>query len=264
MDATTGDTSPAHSEVPPWLALPADWPVIDQAVLDRAVAVSLEALSTETADPAHERLVRYYDRDSKNAATTFLDLPPRKRRGIGAGDILATSLLDETFDPAVVRRLLEPGPVRTEVTTALRALPDAMLATADTDALEAMGTFYRTVLAAVTPPGERSEDHWVVASKLCARKRPDLFPVRDDGVRELFGTADLGDHRADWQAFRHVIGNHEVVQAIDRLQAATLALVEGTDTRIDASRLRLLDVALWTFRWSTSHEPREHRRTPNA
>ena len=264
MDATTGDTTPAHPELPPWLALPADWPVLDQAVLDRAVATSLQALSTETADPAHERLVRYYDRDSKNAATTFLDLPPRKRRGISAGDILATSLLDEAFDPAAVRRLLEPGPVRTEVTTALRALPDAMLATADTDALEAMGAFYRTVLAAVTPPGKRREDHWVVASKLCARKRPNLFPIRDDGVRELFGTTDLDDHRADWQVFRHVIGNHDVVHAIDQMLAATLALTEGTETRIDQSRLRLLDVALWTYRWSTPGEPHEHRRAPDA
>lgn len=264
MDVTSGDPDHQHPDVPPWLALPADWPAVDQAVLDRAVETSLTALSTESAHPAHERLVRYYDRESDNGATTFLDLPPRKRRTIAASDVLATTLLDETFHPAVVRRLLEPGPVRSELNGMLRSLPDVMLATADTDALVAMSEFHRTVREAVTPPGGRSEEHWVVASKLCARKRPDLFPIRDDGVRELFGTTEIDDERADWQVFRHVIGDHDVGHAIEQVHSAALALVEDTDTRIDESRLRLLDVALWTYRWTLPGSLPEGRTTPGA
>lgn len=253
MDTTHGDPVPQHSDVPPWLALPPDWPVVDQAILDGAVEVSLAALSPDSADPSHERLLRYYDRDSGHAGTTFLDLTPRKRRTITASDIVATSLLDERFDPAVVRRLLEPGPARARVNAVLQSLPDVMLATADTDALVAMDAFYRTVLESVTPPGSRSEEHWVVASKLCARKRPELFPIRDDGVRGLFGTSGLDDHRADWEVFRHVIGNHDVVHAIDAMHAAALA-VDG-ETKLDERRLRLLDVALWTYRLAPRGTP---------
>ncbi|MEE6286653.1 DUF6308 family protein [Georgenia sp. MJ173] len=248
MDVESTHRAVEHDAVPPWLALPADWPSVDDALLDAAVDLSLAALSTTTANPAHRRLARYYDRAGANAASTFLDLEPKEWRNVTATDLVATSLLDVTFTPHDVRRLLEPGPSRDRVTTALCELPDALLATADTDALAAMGEFYLAVLDAVSPPERERPDRWVVASKLCARKRPDLYPIRDAGVRELFGTTEYDDHRADWQVFRHVIAHQDVIHAIDAAHQA--AVSESGGNPLDVSRLRLLDVALFTYRSS--------------
>ncbi|MEE6281238.1 DUF6308 family protein [Georgenia sp. MJ170] len=250
MDVESTHRPVEHDAVPPWLALPEDWPSVDDVLLDAAIDLSLAALSTTTTNPAHRRLARYYDRAGTNAASTFLSLEPTEWRNVTATDLLATSLLDVTFTPHDVRRLLEPGPVRDRMTTALCELPDALLATADTDALVAMGEFYLAVLDAVSSSEGQRPDRWVVASKLCARKRPDLYPIRDAGVRELFGTTDYNDHRADWQVFRHVIAHHDVTHAIDTARQATLTETGGNP--VDTSRLRLLDVALFTYRSTSS------------
>lgn len=197
-----------------------------------------------SSQPVQARLARYYEGESGKAGSTFLDLAPHKWRTVTASDLVATSLLDVAFTPSDVRRLLQPGPERERISDALHVLPDVMLATADTESLAAMNELYLAVLDAVAPPGSQRGDRWVVASKLCARKRPDLFPIRDAGAQQLFGTTDEADHRVDWQLFRHVIADHTVTQAVD---SARQAVVEGSRTRIDTSRLRLLDVALWTW-----------------
>jgi hypothetical protein len=92
----------------------------------------------------------------------------------------------------------------------------------------------------------RHPDAWVTASKLCARKRPELFPVRDRKVFAYLGLTRNNSYRIAWQVFRHLIGDRDVIAAIDALSDATLADGQGTRLRLDDSRLRLLDAAIWT------------------
>ena len=240
--------APAHDDhdLPPWLEGPEDWPTVEQTILDQAVETCLTALDLSGPDPANARLVRYYDTRGGNAGPTFLDLAPRDPDDITASDLLATSLLDAQIRAADVRRLLTPGPVRERVTEALQALPDATLWTADTATLVPMSDFYRAVRDAFNGEEEGAEDRWAVASKLCARKRPDLFPVRDVVVRKRLGIPEEQDYRADWQVFRHVTRTPEVVHALTAALEAAALESDPDGVPIDNGRLRLLDVVLFT------------------
>lgn len=246
MNSHSGDPATDHT-LPPWLEVPDDWPTVDEATLDRAVETCLAALSLSGSSPAHERLVRYYDPRGGNAGATFLDLPPRVPDDVTASDLLAASLLDVEIRPVDVRRLLAPGPARTRVTEALHALPNATLWTADTATLIPMSDFYRAVRDALADEGEDPEDRWAVASKVCARKRPNLFPIRDAVVRDRLGITEAEDYRADWQVFRHVTRTHAVEQAITAARDAAAAQTDPATIPLDHSRLRLLDVALFTY-----------------
>ncbi|MBC9820523.1 DUF6308 family protein [Terrabacter sp. MAHUQ-38] len=83
------------------------------------------------------------------------------------------------------------------------------------------------------------------ASKFCARKRPDLFPVRDRVVCRLLGIERSGNARVDWMVFRHLISDPDVRQAIHAVVGELER--EGDDrVELDTEPLRLLDAALWT------------------
>jgi hypothetical protein len=87
---------------------------------------------------------------------------------------------------------------------------------------------------------------------LCARKRPALFPVRDRLVCELLGLSAFKNYQVDWQVFRHLMRDQQIVAAID----AMLVAVEATHTDrlvLDQPHLRLLDAAIWTYaKWDSS------------
>jgi hypothetical protein len=87
---------------------------------------------------------------------------------------------------------------------------------------------------------------WVTASKLCSRKRPGTFPVRDNAVCERLGLIGKGrppgDHRVDYLVFQHVLNNHEIIRAIDDLEDR----VRRAGQRPDQHRVKILDAALWT------------------
>lgn len=95
---------------------------------------------------------------------------------------------------------------------------------------------------------EGASHRWVTAAKLCARKRPLLFPVRDNLVcRYLGGGRPLksgdgwpGDFSVDIQVYAYLITHPDVVGALADLRAR----LEGDRLRVDAN-LRLLDSALW-------------------
>ncbi|TRW46384.1 DUF6308 family protein [Georgenia yuyongxinii] len=192
--------------------IPTGWDPVAPEVFKTAKAVALEVLSVEGDRPAHVRLARYYDRERKYAAATFTDLP-NIADDVTADDLLAVSLLSVRISPLDVRRLVEPSPERSAVLASLRALPDVGLTMADADTLTAMAVFYEDVKHALKDPWAKSSDRWVTASKLCARKRPDLFPVRDRKVRDLLGLTRFADYRVDWQVFRHLAQSDEVRQA---------------------------------------------------
>jgi len=109
-----------------------------------------------------------------------------------------------------------------------------------------MERFYRAVEASISSSTSKEPNPWVTASKLCARKRPALFPVRDRNVCQHLGILGLNDFRADWQVFRMLAQDEDVYAAVDALPGQVTAASSGRRIALDVSPLRLLDAAIWT------------------
>ncbi len=90
---------------------------------------------------------------------------------------------------------------------------------------------------------------WVTASKLCARKRPRLIPVRDPVIVTGLGLPNT-DFRVDLQIIGAVMGDDDI-RACLRYAADVVDRADPDRTTRVASipLLRLLDTALW-MRWS--------------
>ena len=163
--------------------LPADWARLDDAVLVRARDRTREALQDE--DLLVRRLSAYDRREGNYAGATFGELNPNHPYAFSASDLLAVTMLSVEIPQVAVRRIAEPGPTAASLSRLLSndALAiDLNLLVAGRETLSTMGELYEAVKAALAPVGVRASDRWVTASKICARKRPDLFPVRDDVV----------------------------------------------------------------------------------
>jgi len=124
---------------------------------------------------------------------------------------------------------------------------DVHLADATAGTLSAMATFYEATRSAMRDPRTKISNAWVAPTKLTARKRPNLIPVRDNLVRRHLGLEKARDYRIDWQVMRH-LANDEGVN--DQLRIAVAAARDASASRgqqfePDTSSLRLLDVALW-------------------
>lgn len=139
-------------------------------------------------------------------------------------DLVAVGLLDVRFKPAAVRALLDPGPLRTEVTARLREIPTDQDLWSDVNLLPA-SSLWRT-LHAIDDIGEAK------AGKLLAKKRPRLLPAYDGTVERAF--SDLG--ACYWMLLRRSLMDEARRRKVDRLGS----LVDGPVTT-----LRLLDVAVW-------------------
>ena len=87
----------------------------------------------------------------------------------------------------------------------------------------------------------------MTASKLCARKRPDLFPVRDRKVCGYLGLSQLADYQVDWQVFRSLVTDPAIITAVGIVADETVACAPERNLHIDSSLLRLLDSAIWTY-----------------
>jgi hypothetical protein len=134
----------------------------------------------------------------------------------------------------------------------LRALPDRELAAADSATLTAMENFYLAVKSTMSSSSAKDPNPWVTTSKLCARKRPDLFPVRDRNVCTHLGILQLNDFRADWQVFRALAQDVEIRRALEALPTEVREAGQGRLLALDHSHLRLLDAAIWTYTvWSS-------------
>jgi len=231
---------------PNWTRIPQDWAVVPEAFLGPAKMQALTSLSAVRGVPAVDRLTAYYDPGSECAGTSFADLLPAHPNDITAADLHAAGLLlARPLGSRATRRLLNDGPDRSEVLDGLRALPDTELLVAGPDDLSLMETFHLAVQTKVSSPRATGPQAWEIASKLCARKRPELFPVRDPKVLGHLGLTPSSGHRIDWQVFRYLIGDAEIIHAIDDL----LDCLHVGDRRrwADSSRLRILDVAIWTY-----------------
>nr|WP_246400410.1 DUF6308 family protein [Jiangella mangrovi] len=202
------------------------------AQLDRATSATLSALK----DPAAvENLRLFYDRDSNYPGRSFLAVGPVEYDTITAADLYATSLLGISVGPRAGRQLLQGGPHRNDVLKALRAVPvETHLADADDTVLDAAEHLHLQLKNAL------GGNKWVAASKLCARKRPRLFPVRDSLVtRALLGVGQ--DRRVDWLVYQHLMTDDEV-QGLLREVTRESAIRESD--LLDPP-LRILDVVLW-------------------
>lgn len=226
---------------PRFTTVPHEW----EAPGREAVAGALGAVEAALSDPrAVEYLARYYSRERNFAGATFLALGPASPWDICAADLLALTLLSVEAPPYSVRKLLEPSAERNHVLRLLsedRLPVDAELAMADDDTLKAMAELHEAFKMYLSPAHSQAKNPWVTASKLCARKRPDLFPVRDSVVCNALG---LGrNYQVDWQVFRGLIQDAKVRDRIDALVDA--ASREGADIGHPNRRLRHLDVLLW-------------------
>lgn len=224
------------------LAVPQDWrnaaPFYDSAI---------ERVRTALRDPrTPERLVRYYTRSSDFAGATFTQLGGPDPSRVAERDLLAVTLLDVDVPPSTVRSLLEDGSTRDEITALLatdRLPPDVRLEDVTPEVLEAMNELYTALRALVPPPVDRYSVNWATAAKLCARKRPDLFPVRDEVVCRYLGLWP-SRYQVDWQVFHTVMSDADVRSELSRL-VERAAETTGVDVGDPAQLLRHLDVVVW-------------------
>ena len=131
-------------------------------------------------------------------------------------------MLDVRFGPTAVRELL--GSV--EIRAALAAVPDGIpIWEASEDDLGVANDLW-SLVRAIDGVGRTR------ASKLLARKRPQLVPIVDSVIA---GALHLGDET--WRPLRAALSDTEIRQAIDDLRPPHVN--DGIST------LRLLDVSTW-------------------
>ena len=232
-------------------------PVPGDALLENAVQVSLLALSEDGKYPASARLAAYYRPDGNYAGASFAEMDPGDADDVGTSDLHALTMLNVRVGPRATRRLLPGGehlgPYRDDVRACLsRVAMTDRLEDAGPDLLARMSELFLAVLAALKDPARSRSVPWVTASKLCSRKRPGTFPVRDRVVCQQLGLLGSGlprgDHRLDYRVFQHLLRNSEVIRAVDDLGDR----VRASGQRPDQHRLKVLDAALWTHAtWGT-------------
>jgi hypothetical protein len=225
----------------PFSSIPQGWEVASEAVKSHA----LHKVQQSLEDPgAAKDLATYYDRKGNYAGATFIELDPVSPWDLTPADLLALTLLSVQAPPYSVRRLLEPSADRNYVLRLLaeNRLPlDADLGVADDGRLLAMAELHEALKSLLSPSYVTVKNPWVTASKLCARKRPDLFPVRDSVVCTMLG---LGlNYQVDWQVFRSIIQDQDVRSALDTVIDA--ATERGGNLGHPNRRLRHLDALLW-------------------
>ncbi|GAA4562762.1 hypothetical protein GCM10023176_05180 [Micromonospora coerulea] len=224
--------------------VPAGWPVPNEVALAAAREAALEAL--QDVERAGRRLGRYYDPMGNFAGATFGTVAPNDPGQVTAADLFAVTLLSVRLRPAAARRVLDDERHRDAVQRRLAAVPEgADLAEADAATLEGASALYEDVKRALASPKTARSDPWVTASKLCARKRPRLLPVRDSKVRTLLGIPPGSDHQHDWLIHRELIRDSKILRLLG--DAKTNATTQE-DIRVDVQdpSLRVLDVVLWT------------------
>jgi hypothetical protein len=230
-------------------ALPENWTRATDEVLRTASEQTLAALTDAGVSDA---VAAYYDRDGGYAGTLFLDASPNDPLSIEASDLYAVTTLSITLDARYGRLLLGPGDVRRAVLKQLEGLDPSLPVTdlehgagGSAETLSRMWELHHRLKTLIHDGSNR----WVTAAKLCARKRPRLFPVRDNLVCVYLGGGEPlragngrpGNFSVDIQVYAHLMTDERVKSALSWLRNE----VTGRGTVIDTEDLRLLDAALW-------------------
>lgn len=221
---------------------PAGWATIPDGVYQTAHAATWDALSHVRAVG---RMADYYSPERDFAGSTFLSVGPYEANRFTSGDLLSLTLLQVQVSPAVVRRLLEPSLTGERLRAMLSSehlTEDADLAMADGETMLAMANFYVALKQALSASEAAHANPWVTASKLTARKRPDLFPVRDSVTSRLLGMGK--NYEVDWQVYRRLLQDDGIRNQLDQIidEAASRP---GVSIGSPMRRLRHLDVVLW-------------------
>lgn len=230
--------------------IPPTWQTVSDEVLETALRQSLVTLG---GDQAVADLVSYYDRGGPFAGTLFLDAQPNEPFSVEAADLYAVTTLSIELDSRHGRILLDEGDVRANVQRGLRhldpTLPITDLEHGEGGSAETLQRMYELHARFRDLLGGTSS-RWVTAAKLCARKRPTLFPVRDNLVciylgagRPLkSGSGWPGNFSVDLQVYAYLMTHPEVRAGLTWLRAE---LTGTRGLRLDGEDMRLLDSALW-------------------
>lgn len=230
------------------LTLPDGWKPVEDPMYETALRQTARAFAS-----AAKNLKRYYDPEGGYSGATFLGVPSGDDGAVTAADLWAVSTLSMKVPPQHGRELLPGGSLADVVTSKLRSLPtDLDLPDATPDHLRTMGELQDAVRKGLPSLGKRADtNQWVFAAKLCARKRPRLFPVRDSKVctylagnrRRGAKAGQLGWFSRDIQVFACLITHPDVRAWLAEARAGFASA--PPDRPIDHQELRLLDVVLW-------------------
>lgn len=229
--------------------LPGDWTPVTDEVLSTALDRTLAAV---TSSGAADAVAAHYDRSGGYAGTLFLDASPNHAVAIDPSDLYAVTTLSITLDARYGRLLLDPGDVRNDVLRQLGRL-DSSLAVTDlehgdggsAETLSRMWELHHRLKTLLSDDSNR----WVTAAKLCARKRPRLFPVRDNLVCIYLGGGEPlrtgngrpGNFSIDIQVYAYLMTDDRVKAALSWLRADATS----RGVVVDAEDMRLLDAVLW-------------------
>jgi hypothetical protein len=225
-------------------SLAKNFPEVPTDVLERATDLALTVLQDEETP---NRLSYYYDPSTDYVGRSFVDLEPRDSSRVTAADLMAVSMLDISFPASAVRRLLDNPETQQEISTRLQALPQRPLESTTAEDVQVMSAFYDSIKPLLSNASSRTSNRWVAASKLTARKRPDLFPIRDRVVCGHLGLLPLRDKSKDWMVFRHIMRNEKIQTLLAALPAEIASASAGEQTNIDLEPLRILDAAIWMY-----------------
>lgn len=195
-------------------------------------------------DKARELVSAYYEPSGPFAGSLFDEFGKKAPNRFTSDDFVAASLLDVRFNARAVRSILEDGTAN----RLLARIPDRPLWERDNPVDLSSGSdaakLWQTLM---NVPGLKSTR----ASKLMARKRPNLFPILDSVVREHL---HLG-HVDAWAALREALADDGLREEIDELGS-------GLHTHAAPTTLRMLDVATW-MRHSQSRNAKKVREDLN-
>ncbi|WCE38830.1 DUF6308 family protein [Brevibacterium sp. BDJS002] len=219
------------------------FPTVSSDTLDFAKKQCLHVLNN---DLTPERVRKYYDVDTNYAGATFAGLKPNAAGEITDTDLLAVTTLSVDIPVLAVRRILEDNAIQSKIHGALEALAACALEDTVAQSFPSMEAFYDLVKSLLAKADTKSSNPWVTASKIAARKRPDLFPVRDRVVCKLLGIHRHGDRAKDWVVYRELMRDEEVRSALSAAVAKAEAVEDQREVNFDLEPLRQLDVALWS------------------
>lgn len=222
------------------LGLPEGWISGSTLSIEKPRVLAIDSLQ-------HANLTLYYRTDRNYAGATFAGLGDNDPDDITPSDLHTVSMLSVTVGPLGTRNLLNNKTTRNSVLKALQVVDHTVtLAEASAKDLLAAWALHEAVIAAIRI-GSSGAGPWVTASKLCARKRPLLIPVRDNIVGDALGQGATGAASVYWQLMRGLLLDPVVTDAIAaaRTRVSTEASTQGVDVAVDDSDLRFLDSAIW-------------------
>lgn len=237
------------------MVLPTGWQSVEPAMFSVALAQTEYAFTAGAQTVAHAvgHLTRYYDPTGKYAGATFLEVENHDDYAVTAADLWAVSTLSMVIPVDAGRALMQPGPLRTIVNGKLRHLPATLpLSDVTAEHLNHMWDLYSAIRSMLPALGDGpTTNQWVLASKICARKRPLMFPLRDSKICAYLANnprlggkeGQLGRFQRDIQVLAHLITHPNVRRHIGEVREE-LTKQQPTWT-VDWSDLRVLDIVLW-------------------